>query len=482
MKYEAVIGLEVHVQLNTNSKTFCGCSILFGGEPNTQTCPICQAHPGVLPVLNQQVVRSAVLAGLAFNCKINSYSTMDRKNYFYPDLPKAYQISQYDHPICGKGKIEVLKENGEKKSIGLTRIHMEEDAGKLVHSEIAAIKESYVDLNRAGTPLLEIVSEPEISDGEEAYLYLTKLRQTIKYLGISDVNMEEGSLRCDVNISLRPLGQKELGTKAEIKNLNSFRSVQKAIEVEIERQTDILESGGKIIQETRLFNPDNNTTRTMRTKEEANDYRYFRDPDLVPIVLSDQMIEEIKFSMPELPESIANRFENVYKIKKDDVKTLVTEKETAEFFEQAVKSNEKNAQKIASFIVSDVFGALKERGISIQDQKMQPEELGKIFQLIDNGTISIKIAKDILPEMMDHGTQAEKIIEEKGLKQISDTGAIEALIDQVLANNSALVEQFKAGKTKVVGSIVGMVMKESKGKANPQMVNQLVASKMEKLK
>jgi aspartyl-tRNA(Asn)/glutamyl-tRNA(Gln) amidotransferase subunit B len=481
MDYETVIGLEVHVQLNTKSKIFCGCSTDFGSAPNTQTCPVCQGHPGVLPVFNEDVLRRAILAGFALNCQINSYSKFDRKNYFYPDLPKAYQITQFDLPICGKGYLNIAKSSGENKTIGITRIHMEEDAGKLIHSDVKGINESYVDLNRAGTPLLEIVSEPDMRDAEEAVLYLGKLRDTIKFLDISDVNMEEGSLRCDVNISLRPKGQKEFGTRNEIKNLNSFKSVIKAIEVEIERQGEILDNGGKIIQETRIFDADKNETRSMRSKEEANDYRYFPDPDLTPIILDESYLAGLKAAMPDSPEVIEKRFIEIYGIKHEDAKILISEKEYAVYFEQAVKNNPKFAQRICNFFLSDILGEIKEKNILVSQLLLKPEELFKIFQLIDGGTLSLKIVKENLGELVDTGISIEALIEKKGLRQISDTTELEKVIDSLLASNPSIIEQFKAGKTKIVGSLVGMVMKETKGKANPQLVNQLINDKMAKL-
>jgi aspartyl-tRNA(Asn)/glutamyl-tRNA(Gln) amidotransferase subunit B len=482
MDYEAVIGLEVHVQLNTKTKIFCQCSTQFGSEANTQTCPVCQGHPGVLPVLNEEVLNKAVLAGLALNCKINQFSKFDRKNYFYPDLPKAYQISQYDLPICGLGHLEVVKSGGEKVRIGVTRIHMEEDAGKLIHSEIKGINESYVDLNRTGTPLLEVVSEPDIRDGEEAVLYLSKLRQIMKFLEVSDVNMEEGSLRCDVNISLRPRGEKQLGTKAEIKNLNSFKSIQKAIDYEIERQAELLRNGELVIQETRLFDPDTNETRSMRRKEEAMDYRYFPDPDLVPMVITDQMLEEIKNSMPELPETIEKRFEEEYGVKPDDAKILTSEKEYAEFFDKAARKKREYAQKMANFILSDVLGNLKEMGISFKNMKLNPVHLSTLFDLIEKGEISLKIAKQILPDILKTGEEVEKIVEAKGLKQISDTSELETIVSDIVEKHPNSIQEYREGKTKVIGFFVGQVMKATGGKANPQMVNQLIRKKLDSLK
>lgn len=483
MAYEMVIGLEVHVQLNTNTKIFCGCSTQFGASANSQTCPICQGHPGVLPVLNKEVLKRAVMAGMALNCEINKFSKFDRKNYFYPDLPKAYQISQFDLPICGRGYLDIEKSDGEVKRIGVTRIHMEEDAGKLVHSEVKGVNESYVDLNRSSTPLLEIVSEPDMRSAEEAVLYLQKLRQNMKYLGVSDVNMEEGSMRCDVNISLRPQGQKEFGTRAEIKNLNSFSSVKKAIEYEFDRQEEILDSKGEVVQETRLFNVDTGETRSMRSKEEAHDYRYFPDPDLVPVTVSQEQLDDIRANLPELPESFLTRFIEEYKVKADDANVLVSEKEYALYFEKAVQASKPElAQRIANFLLSDVIGAVKDQGIAFADLKINPAEIGKIYQLIDKGTISIKIAKEILPDLMQGELGVEAIIEKKGMTQISDTSAIEKIVDDVIEANPQSIEQYKAGKTKVTGFLVGQVMKLSRGKANPQMVNKILKEKLDTLK
>ena len=478
MTYETVIGLEVHVQLNTNSKIFCSCPTSFGEDPNTKTCPICQGHPGVLPVLNKEVLNKAIMAGLALNCEISYFSKFDRKNYFYPDLPKAYQISQYTHPLCKKGFIQIKKSNGKIKKIGITRIHIEEDAGKLIHSQIKDVRESYVDLNRAGTPLLEIVSEPDIRDAEEAYLYLTNLRQRLKFIGVSDVNMEEGSLRCDVNISIRPKGETKFGTKVEIKNLNSFSNVQKAIEYEIERQIQEIESGKEIEQETRLFDPDKNITKTMRKKEEAHDYRYFPDPDLVPVIVKKEMIEEIKKKMPELPEKIYERLVQEYKIKEQDALLLISEKEYVDYFEKACQNNKNNAQKIANFILSELLGVIKEKNIEFKDIKLKPEEIGKIFELITQGTISIKIAKEILPDIIDKDINVKKYVEEKGLIQVSDTKELEEIVDRILVSNSKNVEEYKSGKTKLLGFFVGQVMKETKGKANPELVNKIIIEKL----
>ncbi|HOJ50713.1 MAG TPA: Asp-tRNA(Asn)/Glu-tRNA(Gln) amidotransferase subunit GatB [Spirochaetota bacterium] len=480
MQYEAVIGLEVHVQLNTKSKIFCSCPTSFGEKPNTMTCPICQGHPGVLPVLNKEVLNKAIMSGIALNCSISKFSKFDRKNYFYPDLPKAYQISQYDKPLCKNGFIEVKKSNGEIKKIGITRIHIEEDAGKLIHSEIKEIRESYVDLNRAGTPLLEIVSEPDIRDAEEAYLYLITLKQRLKFIGVSDVNMEEGSLRCDVNVSIRKKGDTNFGTKVEIKNLNSFSNVQKAIEYEIERQINEVEKGNEIEQETRLFDPEKLITKTMRKKEEAHDYRYFPDPDLVPIVLDDNYIDNIRKSMPELPESIYKRFIEEYKIKEQDALLLISEKEYVDYFESACKENKNNSQKIANFIISEVLGVIKDKKMEFKDIKLNPSEIGKIFNLIESGTISIKIAKEILPDVIDKDIDVENYVKEKGLIQVSDTREIEKIIDKILSENPKNVEEYKAGKTKVLGFFVGLIMKETKGKANPQLVNKILIEKLSK--
>ncbi|BDU50914.1 Asp-tRNA(Asn)/Glu-tRNA(Gln) amidotransferase subunit GatB [Haliovirga abyssi] len=475
VEYEAVIGLEVHIQLKTNTKIFCSCSTDYDGdEANTHVCPICLGHPGVLPKLNEKVLRYAIKAGLTLDCKINQDTKFDRKNYYYPDLPKGYQISQFDKPFAEFGHIDI-NVNKKEKRIGVTRIHMEEDAGKLVHSDFA--DESYVNLNRASIPLIEIVSEPDMRTSQEAYEYLTKLRTLIKYSEVSDVSMELGSLRCDSNVSVRPKGQKEFGTRTETKNLNSFKAVARSIDYEIERQIEVIENGGTITQETRLWDDNLGITKSMRSKEEANDYRYFPEPDLVSIEISDELIEEIKNEMPEFPEEKAARFVKEYKIPEYDADVLCTEKELADYFEIAVK-NSGNAKTTSNWIMTEVLRVLKDKGISIEEFSISPENLGGIIKLIGEKTISGKIAKDLFEIMLEDGRTPEVIVKEKGMIQITDTGAIEEIVQKVLDNNQQSIDDFKNGKKKAMGYLVGQVMKESKGKASPQIVNKLLNEKL----
>src|SRR5512136_1252375 len=439
MKYQAVIGLEVHVQLKTNTKIFCGCSTQFGASPNSQTCPVCLGMPGALPVLNKKVVEYAIKAGLATNCGIAPRSIFARKNYFYPDLPKGYQISQYELPICTGGHLDIAGEWGTKR-IGITRIHMEEDAGKLVHSDIPGLASgSGVDLNRACTPLLEIVSEPDIRTADEAVAYLKKLHQIVVYLGICDGNMEEGSFRCDANVSVMPVGSDTFGTRTETKNVNSFRFVRQAIEYEIERQIDVIEEGGRIIQETRLFDPDKGTTRSMRGKEEAHDYRYFPDPDLVPLVLSNDWVDDIRLSLPELPDQKRERYVKELGLSPYDAEVLTASRELAEYFE-ACAALYPQAKSVANWIMGEVTRALNEDGRPITYSPVTPALLAALLKLIEGGTISGKIAKTVFDEMWKTGKEPARIVEEKGLVQVSDTGAIEALIDAVLAKESGKVE------------------------------------------
>ncbi len=477
MEYEVVIGLEVHAQLLTDTKIFCGCSNKFGETPNENTCPVCTGQPGSLPVLNKKVVEFAIKAGLATDCKINKRSIFARKNYFYPDLPKGYQISQYELPICEHGKIKI-NVNGKEKEIGITRIHMEEDAGKLSHEGIDR-NSSYVDFNRTGTPLIEIVSEPDIRSPEEAAEYLKQLRNTVVYLGICDGNMEEGSFRCDANISLRPKGSDKFGTKTELKNMNSFRNVQKALEYEIKRQKEILEEGGVIVQETRLWNADKGITESMRSKEEAHDYRYFPDPDLLPLIIDDSWIEEIKKSIPELPYEKEKRFIQQYKISRDDADVLVSSKILAQFFEDTVKyCNDPVAAN--NWIRVELLGSLNYEGKSIEECKLTPEHIGELISLIKKGTISGKIAKTVFREMYETLKKPEQIVKEKGLTQISDEGELKGIIENIIKNSPAQVEQYKNGKTKVFGFFVGQVMKATKGQANPQVVNRLLKDMLDK--
>jgi aspartyl-tRNA(Asn)/glutamyl-tRNA(Gln) amidotransferase subunit B len=473
-KYEAVIGLEVHAQMSTDTKIFCGCSTKFGSEPNTQTCPVCIGMPGVLPVLNKKVVEFAVKTGLAMSCKISSYSRFARKNYFYPDLPKGYQISQYELPICEHGHVEIVVD-GEVKRIGITRIHMEEDAGKNIHEGGGPY--SFVDLNRAGVPLMEIVSEPDIRSPKEAAEYMKKLRTILRYLGVCDGNMEQGSLRCDANVSIRPVGQKEFGTRAELKNINSFRFVEKAIEYEIKRQIKVVEEGGKVIQETRLWDSAAGVTHSMRSKEEAHDYRYFPEPDLVPIAAEQQWIDAIKKLLPELPDEKRERFVSEYGIPEYDADFIASERSLAGWYEDAVKAGGQ-PKAVSNWTMGDLMRLLNDENKTIEECPIKPQQLAGMLKLIDSGTISGKIAKTVFEEMYKTGKDADSIVKEKGLVQISDTGEIEKAVDEVIAKNPNEVERFKAGDEKLLGFFVGQIMKVTKGKANPQMVNELLRKKL----
>jgi aspartyl-tRNA(Asn)/glutamyl-tRNA(Gln) amidotransferase subunit B len=474
MKYEAVIGLEVHAQMLTDTKIFCGCSTRFGSEPNTQTCPVCIGMPGVLPVLNRKAAEFAIRTGLATNCKISFYSRFARKNYFYPDLPKGYQISQYELPICEHGYIEIVVDS-EIKKIGITRIHMEEDAGKNIHE--GAGNFSFVDLNRADVPLMEIVSEPDIRSPKEASEYMKKLRTILRYLGVCDGNMEQGSLRCDANVSIRPVGQKEYGTRAEVKNINSFKFVEKALEYEIKRQIKVVEEGRKVIQETRLWDSDRGITESMRGKEEAHDYRYFPEPDLVPITVEQKWIDEINASLPELPDVKRERFVSEYGLSEYDADLLTSEKPLAQWFEAAVKSGGQ-PKAVANWIMGELTKLLNEENKSIEECRLKPEQLAGMLKLMDKGTISGKIAKTVFEEMYRTGKDAETIVKEKGLIQISDESEIEKAVDEVISKNPKEVERFKAGDEKLLGFFVGQIMKLTKGKANPQIVNELLRKKL----
>jgi len=474
MKYEAVIGLEVHAQMLTESKIFCGCSTKFGSEPNTQTCPVCIGMPGVLPVLNKKAIEFAIRTGLATNCKISPYSRFARKNYFYPDLPKGYQISQYELPICEHGVIEIVVDD-EVKKIGITRIHMEEDAGKNIHE--GSGNYSFVDLNRAGVPLMEIVSEPDIRSPKEAAEYMKKLRAILRYLGVCDGNMEQGSLRCDANVSIRPVGQKELGTRAEVKNINSFKFVEKALEYEIKRQIKVVEEGGKVIQETRLWDSNKGITESMRGKEEAHDYRYFPEPDLVPITVEQKWIDDIKSSLPELPDAKRERFVFEYGLPEYDADMLISEKSTADWLEEAVKAGGQ-PKAVSNWMMGDLMRLLNEENKSIEEGPLNPKQLAEMLKLLDKGTISGKIAKTVFEEMYKTGKDAEAIVKEKGLVQVSDEGAIEKAIDEILAKNPKEVERFKAGDEKLLGFFVGQVMKAMKGQANPQVLNEILKKKL----
>jgi len=473
-RYEVVIGLEVHVQLTTKTKIFCGCATAFGRQPNSQTCPVCLGLPGALPVLNQQAVEYAIRAGLATHCTIAPRSIFARKNYFYPDLPKGYQISQFELPVCEHGWLDIDLNHKEPKRIGITRIHMEEDAGKLLHGGTAG---SRVDLNRACTPLLEVVSEPDMRSADEAIEYLKQLHQIVMYLGICDGNLEEGSFRCDANVSLRPFGQAELGTRAELKNINSFRFIKQAIEYEVERQADILDEGGKIIQETRLFDADSGTTRSMRGKEEAHDYRYFPDPDLVPLVIDAAWIEGVRAELPELPEAKRQRYIEQLGLPAYDAGVLAAERAVAEYFDALVALHPQ-AKICSNWVMGEVLRALKEKESSISACPLPPPALASLLQRIDDNTISNKIAKQVFEAMWQSGAGADEIIDQQGLKQVSDSGAIEGLVDEILAANSAQVEQYRGGNEKVLGFFVGQVMRASKGKANPALVNQILQNKL----
>ena len=481
MKYEAVIGLEVHTELQTTTKIFCGCKTSFGAEPNTNVCPVCLGLPGVLPVLNKRVLEFAVRAGLALNCEISRFSKFDRKNYYYPDLPKNFQTSQLDLPICERGHLDI-EVNGEKKQIRITRAHMEEDAGKLVHHGTSITDSDYslVDYNRTGTPLLEIVTEPDMRSAKEAVAYLEKMRAILQYIGISDCRMEEGSLRCDANVSVRPVGQKELGTKAEIKNINSFKGVEKAIEYEALRQAEILEDGGKIIQETRTWDEKEGVTKSMRTKEEANDYRYFPEPDLAPFTVSEEYIEDIRKTLPELPDERRERYIANFGLSSTDAQYMTNDKDTSDYFEKVVAAGA-DPKASVNWIMGEFASQLSNAGIEIAKAPVTPENLAKLLALIAKGTISGKIAKKVFAEMWKDGADPEEIVKAQGLVQISDTGALKELVVKVIANNPKAVEDFKAGKKKAVGALVGQIMKETKGKANPKVINELLNDELKKL-
>lgn len=475
-KYEVVIGLEVHVQLTTKTKIFCGCSIQFGNTPNSQTCPVCLGLPGSLPVLNRQVVENAIKAGLATNCQISPRSIFARKNYFYPDLPKGYQISQFELPICEHGYLDVETSGRGAQRIGITRIHMEEDAGKLLHSENAATG-SRVDLNRACTPLLEVVSEPDMRSSDEAIAYLKKLHQIVMYLGICDGNLEEGSFRCDANVSVRPWGQQELGTRAELKNINSFRFIKEGIEFEIDRQIDLIEDGGTVVQETRLYDSHSGLTRSMRGKEEAHDYRYFPDPDLVPLVIDQAWVARVRADLPELPEAKKARFVADYALAAQDTEILTAERALADYFDACAQLHS-DAKACANWVMGDVQRRRNEEGLAVAQLPVTPQMLAAMLARIADKTISGKIAKTVFDEMWDSGKSADTIIAEKGLKQVTDTGAIEAMVDDVIAANPSQAQEFSEGKDKLLGFFVGQVMKASRGKANPEMVNELLCKKL----
>ncbi len=476
MDWEPVIGLELHAQLSTKSKIFSGASTAYGAAPNTQACAVDLGLPGVLPVLNAEAVRMAVKFGVAINAKISPRSVFARKNYFYPDLPKGYQISQYELPIVGKGEVTIQVDGDREKRIGVTRAHLEEDAGKSIHDIFPDA--TGIDLNRAGTPLIEIVSEPDIRSAAEAIAYMRKIHSIVRYLEICDGNMQEGSFRCDANVSVRKKGTETLGTRAELKNLNSFRFVERAIEYEIERQIDVLESGGSVIQETRLYDPDANETRSMRGKEEANDYRYFPDPDLLPVEVSRELLDEIKASMPELPDQKRQRFSEKYSLNVYDASILSASRELADYFERTVEISGATPKLCANWVSGELAGALNKAGLEIVQSPVTPELLGGMLKRVADETLSGKLAKQVFDAMWSGEGEADDIIRAKGLKQVTDAGAIESLVDAAIADNPDQVAQYRAGKQKVLGFFVGQVMKASQGKANPAQVNKLLKKKL----
>jgi aspartyl-tRNA(Asn)/glutamyl-tRNA(Gln) amidotransferase subunit B len=470
-KYEPVIGLEVHVQLNTRTKIFCSCATGFGAPPNTNVCPVCLGHPGALPVLNGHALEMAIQASLAMQCTVNSFSRFARKNYFYPDLPKGYQISQYDQPLAEHGELEITVD-GAKKTIGVTRLHMEDDAGKSIHDGFKdSDRYTYVDLNRSGTPLIEIVSEPDLRSSEEAYQYLTELKQVMQYVGVSECDMEKGQLRCDANVSVRLKGTEKFGTKAEVKNLNSFRFAKMALDYEISRQVALLESGGRVEQETRLYNVGTGETVSMRSKEHAHDYRYFPEPDLVPLRVSEAWLARIWESMPDLPREKRRKFESEYGLTNYQVQVLTATQSVSDYFEKAAKVSG-DPPATANWVITELMG------LPDGFEKVPPEATGTLLKKINEREISGKMAKDIFAKMLATGKSPQEIIDSEGLRQISDTGALEKIVDEVLAGNAKQVEQYKSGKTTVIGYLVGQVMKASKGQANPAAVNELLKTKL----
>ena len=475
MEWEPVIGLEVHAQLLTKSKIFSAASTRYGAAPNTQACAVDIGLPGVLPVMNVEAARMAVKLGLAIGATINHHSVFARKNYFYPDLPKGYQISQYELPVVEHGHL-TIEVDGSEKTVGITRAHLEEDAGKSLHEDFHGM--TGIDLNRASTPLLEIVSEPDMRSAKEAVAYLKKLHELVRYLEICDGNMQEGSFRCDANVSVRPKGREQLGTRSELKNINSFKFIEKAIEYEIERQIDVLEGGGKVVQETRLYDAAKDLTRPMRSKEEANDYRYFPDPDLPPLVFDDAFIEDVRKTLPELPEAKRARFVQDYGLSAYDAGVLTSTREMADYYEQAVKAADADPKLVANWVIGDLSGYLNKENKEIADSPITVEMLAGLIRRIADKTISGKIAKDVFDAMWNEHGDADTIIENKGLRQITDEGAIEKLIDEVLASSPTQVEQYKSGQEKVFGYFVGQIMKASKGKANPQQVNKILKAKL----
>jgi len=475
MAWEVVIGLEIHAQLATKSKIFSGAATQYGAAPNTQACAVDLGLPGVLPVLNKEAVRMAVKFGLAIGAEITPRSVFARKNYFYPDLPKGYQISQFELPVVGKGEL-TIEVGGQEKVIGVTRAHLEEDAGKSLHEDFHGL--SGIDLNRAGTPLLEIVSEPDMRSAVEAVAYMKKIHSLVRYLEVCDGNMQEGSFRCDANVSVRPVGQEEFGTRAELKNLNSFRFVERAINIEIERQIDILEAGGEVVQETRLYDADKNETRSMRSKEEANDYRYFPDPDLLPLVIEQEFLDVVKADLPELPDAKKVRFTTEYSLSVYDAAVLTSSRDLANYFEEVVKDSGSEAKLCANWVMGDLSALLNKNNLDITTSPVSSNQLAGMLKRITDNTISGKIAKQVFEAMWAGEGDADSIIEAKGLKQVTDSGAIESLIDEILANNPKQLEQYRGGKDKLFGFFVGQVMKASKGKANPEQVNALLKEKL----
>jgi aspartyl-tRNA(Asn)/glutamyl-tRNA(Gln) amidotransferase subunit B len=475
MAWEVVIGLEIHTQLATKSKIFSGASTAYGAEPNTQACAVDLGLPGVLPVLNREAVRMAAKFGLAIGANVSRRSVFARKNYFYPDLPKGYQISQYELPIVEHGKLEIEMEDGSVKIIGITRAHLEEDAGKSLHEDFHGM--TGVDLNRAGTPLLEIVSEPDMRSAKEAVAYMKKIHSLVQYLDICDGNMQEGSFRCDANVSVRPVGQEEFGTRTELKNINSFRFVEKAINFEIERQIDVIEGGGEVVQETRLYDADKDITRSMRSKEEANDYRYFPDPDLLPVVIEESFLEEVKASLPELPSEKKQRFIDQFGLNDYDAAVLTVSRALAEYFEAVVEVSGE-AKLSANWVTGELSAALNKADLDISECPVSASMLGGMIKRITDNTISGKIAKEVFEAMWNGEGDADVVIEAKGLKQITDSSAIEPIIDEIIANNPGQVEQYRSGKEKLFGFFVGQVMKATQGKANPQQVNELLKQKL----
>lgn len=478
MSYESVIGLEVHVQLNTNTKVFCSCPLTFGEQPNSAVCPICLGHPGTLPVLNKMALHKAIQAGLALHAEVNLFSQFDRKNYFYPDLPKGYQITQNTYPIATGGFVSIHLGDGTQKEIQIDHMHLEEDAGKLTHNEHENF--SRVDLNRAGTPLLEIVSEPDMQTSEEAYFYLRELRTIMKYIDVSDVNLEEGSLRCDANVSIRKIGDPKLGTKVEIKNINSFNGVRKAIDYEIERQTALLESGGTIEQETRLYDASKNITLGMRTKGGAADYRYFPDPDLPPVHINQQLVDQLKTQLPEHPFVKRMRYHNTLALPLQDCIVLSDDQEVANYFEETLILTTQDAKKTANWVLTEVMSRMNEHKMSAVEfaQKVSAQHTGELLSLVKEGTISGKIAKELFDDMLTTSKAPSILVEEKGLKQLSDSGELEAIIDKILIDNPNQVAQFKAGKDKLFGFFIGQLMKVTNGQANPELSNKILREKL----